>query len=107
MPTRLDKIRTLLLDEPHDQFLRYSLAMELDKAGEHEASLATFAELAGEEPPYVAAFFMAAQQLTRLERINEARELLRAGIEAARAVGDGHAAGEMAEFLAGLGSAGE
>ncbi len=94
MPTRLEKIRTLLLDEPHDQFLRYSLAMELDKAGEHDASLRAFAELA-------------AQQLTRLERINEARERLRAGIEAARAVGDGHAAGEMAEFLAGLGSAGE
>ena len=107
MPTRLEKIRTLLLDEPHDQFLRYSLAMELDKAGEHEGSLATFAELAGEEPPYVAAFFMAAQQLARLERIREARERLRAGIEAARAVGDGHAAGEMAEFLAALGSAGE
>ena len=33
-------------------------------------------------PPYVPAFFMAAQQLARLDRIAEARTVLRDGIEA-------------------------
>jgi hypothetical protein len=55
----------------------------------------------------VPAFFMAGQQLTRLGRVEEARAALRDGIEAARAAGDAHAAGEMSEFLASLGSAGE
>ena len=27
----------MLADEPEDQFLRYALAMELEKEGEHEA----------------------------------------------------------------------
>jgi hypothetical protein len=53
----------------------------------------------------VPAFFMAAQQLARLTRVPEAREFLRTGIEAARSLGDAHAAGEMSEFLASLGNA--
>ena len=102
--TRRAKIEAMLADEPADQFLRYSLAMELDKEAEHEASLSHFAALQRDSTPYVPAFFMAAQQLARLERIEDARAVLRMGIDEARRQGDGHAAGEMSEFLAGLGS---
>ena len=105
--SRREKIEAMLADDPGDTFLRYSLAMELDKEGAHNESLAKFAELTRDEPPYVPAFFMGAQQLARLERINEARTMLRDGIEAARVQHDHHAAGEMSEFLASLGSAGE
>lgn len=107
MSTRLQKIEAMLADDPTDTFLRYSLAMELDKVGENNASLARLGELAAEEPPYVPAFFMAGQQLVRLGRVNEARTFLRDGIEAARTQGNAHAAGEMSEFLSSLGSHGE
>jgi hypothetical protein len=86
--------------------LRYSLAMELDKEGDHESSLTRLAELSREAPAYVPAFFMAAQQLVRLNRVEEARTFLRDGIETARAQDNAHAAGEMSEFLASLGDAG-
>jgi hypothetical protein len=101
--SRREKIEAMLADDPGDPFLRYSLAMELDKAQEHEASLARFRELMREAAPYVPAFFMAAQQLARLGRIEEARTVLGVGIEHARAAGNAHAAGEMTEFLASLG----
>jgi tetratricopeptide (TPR) repeat protein len=93
----------MLAEDPGDVFLRYSLAMEQDKAGDHEASLARFADLTHDDPPYVPAYFMAGQQLARLGRMDEARAVLRDGIEAARAQGNAHAAGEMSEFLASLG----
>ena len=104
--SRREKIEAMLADEPGDTFLRYSLAMELDKEGAHDESLAKFAELVRDDPPYVPAFFMAAQQLARLDRLAEARAMLRNGIEAARTQNDAHAAGEMSEFLASLGGAG-
>ena len=107
MSTRLEKIEAMLADDPTDTFLRYSLAMELDKEGDHEPSLSKLNELANDDPPYVPAFFMAGQQLARLERVEEARAVLRDGIEAARTQGDAHAAGEMSEFLASLGTVGE
>ena len=104
--TRREKIEAMLADDPGDTFLRYSLAMELDKDGEHDASLARFAVLARDEPPYVPAFLMSRQQLVRLGRVDEARSILKSGITAAHSQHDSHAAGEMTEFLASLGPGG-
>jgi tetratricopeptide (TPR) repeat protein len=101
--SRREQIEAMLAEDPGDVFLRYSLAMEQDKAGDHEASLARFADLTHDDPPYVPAYFMEGQQLARLGRMDEARAVLRDGIEAARAQGNAHAAGEMSEFLASLG----
>ena len=100
--SRRAKIEAMLADDPGDTFLRYSLAMELDKEGNHDDSLARFADLTRDNPPYVPAFFMAGQQLVRLGRSDEARTILREGIAAARLQDDLHAAGEMTEFLASL-----
>jgi hypothetical protein len=105
--SRREKIEAMLADDPRDTFLRYSLAMELDKEGDHDGSLTRFNELTLDTPPYAPAFFMAAQLLVRLARVEEARTYLRSGIEAARVQGNAHAASEMSEFLASLGSAGE
>lgn len=107
MATRREKIEAMLVDEPKDVFLRYSLAMELDKEGDHDRSLDLLTELIEETPPYIPAFFMAGQQLARIDRVSKARDVLRVGIEMAREQGNAHAAGEMSEFLASLGSAGE
>src|SRR5271167_1227506 len=106
MPTRREKIEAMLVDDPTDTFLRYSLALEREKEGDHERSLTGLAELTRDQPPYVPAFFMAAQQLVKLSRIDEARSFLRDGIEAARVQGNSHAAGEMAELLSQLGALG-
>jgi hypothetical protein len=107
MSSRREKIEAMLADEPGDIFLRYSLAMELEKSGEHDASLTQLRGLMAETPPYVPAFFRAGQQLASLDRTEESRAALREGIEQARAQGESHAAGEMSEFLASLGRLGE
>lgn len=104
MSTRREKILEMLKDEPRDAFLRYSLAMECRKDGNHDESLKLLTDLAyNETPKYVAAFFMAAQQLADLERVEEAREFLRVGIEEARSQNNMHAAAEMSELLSELG----
>jgi thioredoxin-like negative regulator of GroEL len=93
----------MLADEPDDVFLRYSLALELEKEDDFEQGLTLLRELMNESVPYVPAFFMAGQLLAKHGQTDEARTVLRDGIEQARQQGDGHAAGEMSEFLAGLG----
>jgi hypothetical protein len=102
--SRRSKIESMLADDPGDQFLRYSLALELEKEAEHDASLNHLASLQREAAPYVPAFFMAAQQMVRLGRVEEARGVLRDGIQEARRQGNAHAAGEMSEFLVSLGN---
>ena len=104
---RRQKIEDMLAEDPDDTFLRYSFAMELRSEGDHAQSLAKLSELMSEDPPCVPAFFMAAQQLADLDRVDEARERLRIGIDQARQQGDSHAAAEMSEFLTALGDRGE
>lgn len=105
--SRREKIEAMLLEDPSDTFLRYSLAMELRSEGDNDASIDRLTELTKDATPYVPAFFMAAQQLAELGRIDEARTFLREGIDEARHQGDQHAAAEMSELLASLGQLGE
>ncbi|QDV26610.1 hypothetical protein [Aureliella helgolandensis] len=107
MNERRAKIEAMLEDEPQDLFLRYSLALEMNKDGELEGALSHLAGLCDGEPPYVPAFFRSAQLLAEDQNIDTAREFLRRGIDEARAQGDLHAAGEMSEMLSDLGQFGE
>ncbi|MHB8969323.1 MAG: tetratricopeptide repeat protein [Pirellulaceae bacterium] len=102
--SRRQKIEAMLIDEPRDTFLRYSLAMELQKEGDYEASLRGFRDLMNDLPPHAPAFFMAAKLYAQLGRAEEARAALHAGIEHSRAQGNTHAASEMSEFLMALGA---
>ena len=105
--SRREKIEAMLRDDPDDVFLRYSLALEMEAAGEWGPSLDMLESLARGTSPYVPAFQMAAQQLIRHGRIDEARAALREGVDEARRQGKDHAAAEMAEMLMGLGEVGE
>jgi predicted Zn-dependent protease len=107
MSTRREKIEAMLKLEPQDQFLRYGLASEYDNEERHDESLALFQGLMADQPPHVASFLRGAQLLVKLDRIAEARTVLRDGIEIARRQGEAHAAGEMGELLASLGTLGE
>lgn len=104
---RRQQIESMLQAEPADRFLRYCLAVEMSADGDAEGALAKYDELCREQPPHVAAFFRRGQLLVELERIEEARAVLREGIETARVEGDLHAAGEMSELLSDLGQWGE
>ena len=105
--SRREKIEALLADEPGDVFLRYSLALELEGEGRWEEGLEILEDLARGTPPYVPAFHMAARHLAQRDRLDDARRALREGIEAARAQGEMHAAGEMSDLLMSLGESGE
>jgi len=104
---RREKIEALLAEDPDDVFLRYSLALEMESAGEWTAALEILEDLGRGNPVYVPALQMAGQFLAARGRVDDARRALREGIEAARAQGNAHAAAEMAELLMSLGTAGE
>jgi predicted Zn-dependent protease len=107
MATRREKIEAMLLEEPNDVFLQYSLAMEFCSEGNLQEGLQRFEALASQSPPHTPSCFMGAQRYVELDEIERARALLRKGIEAARLQGDRHAAAEMSEYLASLGELGE
>ena len=99
MPS-IEELETLLADEPDDVFLNFGLSMALASAGRIDGALDRFERTLELDADYVPAHFQKGRVLSGAGRIDEAREAIRKGIAVARKVGDGHAEGEMEEFLA-------
>jgi Flp pilus assembly protein TadD len=97
----MEQIEALLADDPTDPFLQYGLAMEYVSAGD-EATAAVHLVRLADENAYVPAFLQAGQVLSRLNRFDEACNILRRGVAVARQQGDTHAEGEMAGLLSSL-----
>ena len=100
---RLSKLEAMMALDPEDQLLKYMLALELEKASDHDRSLRLLTELMQAEPPYIPAFVMAGQQQAATGQVEAARDTWQVGIAAARLQNEDHAAGEMAQFLQELG----
>src|ERR1700722_18255523 len=98
---RMTQIEAMLAEDPDDAFLRYGLGMEHASAGDDAACVEVLCDLIARTAadPYIPAFLQAGQALVRLDRIAEACDVLRKGVEAARRSGDTHAQGEMQGLL--------
>jgi predicted Zn-dependent protease len=100
---RIAMLNDILTQNPTDAFARYGLAMEYSKAGQVEQAMEEFGKLLFAHPDYSAGYFMAAQTLTKADRVEEAKKMLADGIASARRTGNGHAQSEMEAMLAELG----
>jgi len=98
MPTR-EQLEELLAAEPDDVFLNFGLAMALAREGEQEAALRRFARVTELDADYAAAYYQRGRLLLELKRVDEARQVLTAGVAAARRSGDAHAETEMVDLL--------
>ena len=98
MPKR-EQLEELLKSDPDDVFLQYGLAMTYVAEGDTAQGLEQLAAIIGNHPDYVAAYFQRGQLLADEGEIEDAREVITLGIEAARRVKDSHAESEMLGFL--------
>jgi tetratricopeptide (TPR) repeat protein len=98
MPDRA-QIEKLLSASPEDDFLNFALAMAMVKDQQFEDAIRQFSRTLEVNPEYIAAYFQRSNALVSLDRIDEAKQSLREGIEVANRIGDTHAAGEMSEAL--------
>lgn len=101
--TRRQTLEEFLAAKPNDAFARYGLALECANNGDTGAAIEHFRQLLVVHPDYVAGYFHYGQLLARLQRPEEARQILSTGISVARRVGDQHAGSEMEAALDALG----
>jgi tetratricopeptide (TPR) repeat protein len=99
LSSRLEVLKNMVEQNPADSFARYGLAMEYRKANAFDQAIAEFRALAAANPDYAAAYFHGGQTLEQMGRIEEARELYRAGIAAATRTGDRHTRDEIQAAL--------
>ena len=104
---RMAQIEAMLAEDPDDAFLQYGLAMEHASAGDDADCVLVLRDLITQSAatPYVPAYLQAGQALVRLDNIEEARIVLRDGIDTAAQVGTPeamHARGEMQGLLSSI-----
>ena len=95
MPS-IAQLERLLQTDPHDAFVLYGLAQEYAKAANWETACAYYDRCVRADPHYCYAYFHKARALDAAGKREEARIAVRAGLEAAKASGDAHAASELA-----------
>jgi len=96
---RIAALKEILSANPDDAFARYALGLEYSGSGQLDAALAEFRRLLAAHPDYTNGYFMAAQTLVRAERPDEARSILKDGIQCAERTGNRHALSEMQGLL--------
>lgn len=88
-----------LAEEPTDSFLRYGLALQCLRDGDLAEGRQRLIELIADRPEEVAAYQQLGQSYLEAGESEEARAILRRGVDAARARGDAHAVSEMTGLL--------
>jgi tetratricopeptide (TPR) repeat protein len=99
---RAAQLISILAQQPENAFAHYALGMEHASSGETDAALGEFRRALELDARNANAFLMGAQALERAERIPEAIQWLREGVECAQKVGNRHAESEMQALLEAL-----
>ena len=96
---RLELLKSLVAQNPNDQFARYGLAMACAGAGDYAEAVGHYQKLLELNPKYVAAYYHGGQALEKLGKPDEAREFYRRGIEVSTQIGDQHTRSELEAVL--------
>lgn len=100
---RLDALNAMLSQDPKNTLVRYGVAMEYLNSGQLESAVAEFRKLIDLRPEYAAAYYHGGQTLEKLDRLDDAREIYREGIEVTTRTGDAHTRSELEAALSILG----
>lgn len=92
---RLEQLLGFLSDGSKDPFIKYAIATEYAKIGDHEKALSYYNDLVDNEPLYVGTYYHLGKLLEQLERKEEAVSIYEKGMSVATKVGDRHALSEL------------
>ncbi|WP_298390681.1 hypothetical protein [Hydrotalea sp.] len=92
---RIEQLNNFLKENPKDNFVRHSLALEYIKMGDDLKARILFEEILDDSPDYVGSYYHLAKLLERLHQTNLAIEWYEKGMLAARHANDMHAYKEL------------
>lgn len=96
---RIDKIQTMLKENPSDSFLQHALALEYIKIGDDEEAKKLFETILAREPGYIGSYYHLAKLLERQQNEQGAIAVYEKGMKEATSVGDQHAYNELRSAL--------
>ena len=92
---RVEKIKSMLLENPTDSFLCHALALEYIKLGNDSDARKLFESILKNEPGYIGTYYHLAKLLERIGEIDNAIKVYEKGMEEAKKAGDNHSLSEL------------
>lgn len=92
---RVEKIKSMLGENPTDSFLCHALALEYIKLGNDSDAKKLFELLLENEPGYIGSYYHLAKLLERIGQTNNAIKVYEKGMEEAKKAGDNHSLSEL------------
>lgn len=92
---KIEQLLDFLKEEPDDPFLNYALALEYIKAGAKDEALHQLEELVSQSPDYLATYYQLGKVLEGRQRMAEAEEVYKKGMEIAKAQRNKHTFNEL------------
>lgn len=96
---RIEKIQSMLRENPSDSFLQHALALEYIKIGDDKGAKKLFETILAREPGYVGSYYHLAKLLERQQDEQGAIAVYEKGMKEATAAGDQHAYNELRSAL--------
>ena len=93
--TRIEQIKTFLIQTPDDTFLNYALATELVAISRDQDALLIFKKLVTEKPDYFATYYHIGKLYERMGEDDLAEAMYKQGLEITKRLGEKHAYGEL------------
>lgn len=82
--SRLDQLLVMLNEEPHDDFLRYAVAVEYSAAGNIPEAISRIESLIADKPDYLGAYYKLGQLHEQNGAIDKALDVYRRGVDVAK-----------------------
>lgn len=92
---RLEQIKAMREEDPHDSFLKYAEAKEYEGLGEDSMAIQLLEKLRLDDPAYVGLYFHLAALYVKQEEYDRAFEVYDDGIQVAQSQNDLHALSEL------------
>lgn len=96
---KIKQLARQIRDNPGDSFSKFALALEFRKQGEFKKARILFEDILSSDPDYVGVYYHLGKLYEALDRLNEAQELYKKGIEVAHAQNEGRTKSELEEAL--------
>lgn len=95
MNARIERLKELLKQTPHDGFIQFALAKEYEKLEQNAQSIVIFEELLAQQADYVGAYYHLAALYVQEEVFDKAMQTYEKGMQVARELNDQHAYSEL------------
>lgn len=96
---RLAELEKMLLENPHDPFLQYGIALEYAVKGDVPEAIARIEKLLSEKPDYLGAYYQLGQYYEAESNYEEAIDTYKRGIIIAEKQGNKKTLGELRSAL--------